>query len=104
VALQSIMRGGCIIAGGFVKDCVLGRNVFVDQGADIRDSILLDNVYGGKGARIQRPSIDKNVRVADATISDTTWPAMRSDTTLVTAVSTVVAKARDTLLTRSRDL
>ncbi len=48
VALQSVMASGCIIAGGFVKDCVLGRNVFIDEGADVRDSILLDNVYIGQ--------------------------------------------------------
>ena len=32
IALQSILSGGCIVAGGFVKDSVLGRNVFVDAG------------------------------------------------------------------------
>ncbi len=35
VALQSVLCGGCIIAGGFVKDSVLGRNVFVDSGARV---------------------------------------------------------------------
>jgi glucose-1-phosphate adenylyltransferase len=104
VALQSIMAGGCIIAGGFVKDCVMGRNVFVDQGADIRDSILLDNVYVGKGARIQRAIIDKNVRVADGDHigHDLARDAIRHHVS--DGGITVVAKARDTLLTRSRDL
>ena len=37
IALQSILSGGCIVAGGFVKDSVLGRNVFVDAGAASRD-------------------------------------------------------------------
>ncbi len=35
IALQSILSGGCIVAGGFVKDSVLGRNVFVDAGARV---------------------------------------------------------------------
>jgi glucose-1-phosphate adenylyltransferase len=104
VALQSVLSSGCIIAGGFVKDSVLGRNVFVDEGAEVRDSILFDNVYVGKSARVQRAIIDKNVRVADGDHigHDLARDAIRhhvSDGGL-----TVVAKARDTLLTRSRDL
>jgi glucose-1-phosphate adenylyltransferase len=104
IALQSVMAGGCIIAGGFVKDCVLGRNVFVDEGAEVRDSILLDNVYVGKGARVQRAIIDKNVRVADGDHigHDLARDAIRHHVS--DGGITVVAKARDTLLTRSRDL
>ena len=65
VALQSVLCGGCIVAGGFVKDSVLGRNVFVDAGAEVKESILFDNVYVGRGARIQRAIVDKNVRIAE---------------------------------------
>jgi glucose-1-phosphate adenylyltransferase len=104
VVLQSIMSGGAIVAGGFVKDCILGRNVFVDEGAEVRDSILLDNVYVGKGARVQRAIIDKNVRVSDGDHigHDLARDAIRfhvSDGGI-----TVVGKARDTFLTRSRNL
>jgi glucose-1-phosphate adenylyltransferase len=103
VLLQSVVGGGCIIAGGFVKDCVLGRNVVIGEGAEVRDSILFDNVTVGKRARIQRAIIDKNVRVADGDHigHDLARDAIRhhvSDDGI-----TVVAKARDTLLTRSRD-
>jgi glucose-1-phosphate adenylyltransferase len=103
-ALQSVLCGGCIIAGGFVKDSVLGRNVFVDEGADVRDSIIFDNVYIGKGARVQRAIIDKNVRVADGDHigHDLARDKLRHHVT--EGGITVVAKARDTLLTRSRDL
>jgi glucose-1-phosphate adenylyltransferase len=103
VVLQSVVSGGCIVAGGFVKDCILGRNVFVDEGAEVRDSILFDNVYVGKGARVQRSIIDKNVRVADGDHigHDLARDAIRfhvSDGGI-----TVVGKARDTFLTRSRN-
>ncbi|HEY0707880.1 MAG TPA: glucose-1-phosphate adenylyltransferase [Polyangia bacterium] len=103
VLLQSVVSGGCIIAGGFVKDCVLGRNVVIGEGAEVRDSILFDNVTVGKRARIQRAIIDKNVRVADGDHigHDLARDAIRhhvSDEGI-----TVVGKARDTLLTRSRD-
>ncbi len=103
VALQSILSGGCLITGGFVKDCVLGRNVLIDEGADVRDSILFDNVIVGKGARIQRAIIDKNVRVADGDHigHDLARDALRH--TVSDGGITVVAKVRDSLMTRIRD-
>jgi glucose-1-phosphate adenylyltransferase len=68
-ALQSVVSPGCILAGGFVKDCVLGRNVVLHSGAEVHDSILMDNVDIGRNARIRRAIIDKNVRIpAGATI------------------------------------
>lgn len=101
--LQSVVCGGCIIAGGSVKDSVLGRNVFIDEGADVRDSIIFDNVYIGKGARVSRAIIDKNNRVADGDMvgHDLARDALRHFVS--EGGITVVSKARDTLLTRSRD-
>ena len=103
VLLQSVVSGGCIIAGGFVKDCVLGRNVVIGEGAEVRDSILFDNVTVGKHARVQRAIIDKNVRVADGDHigHDLARDAIRHHVS--DGGITVVAKARDTLATRSRD-
>jgi glucose-1-phosphate adenylyltransferase len=101
--VQSIMSSGCVIAGGFVKDCVLGRNVWVDEGAEVRDSVLFDNVHVGKGARIQRAIIDKNVRVApgDHIGHDLARDAVRHHVSQ--GGITVVGKARDTWLTRARN-
>ena len=103
VAIQSVLCGGCIIAGGFVKDSVLGRNVFIDAGAEVKESILFDNVHVGRGARILRGIIDKNVRVApgDHIGHDLARDALRH--TVSEGGVTVVQKARDTLQTRSRD-
>ena len=103
VAVQSIMSSGCVITGGFVKDSVLGRNVWVEEGAEVRDSLLFDNVYIGKGARILRAIIDKNVHVADGDHigHDLARDAVRHHVS--EGGVTVVAKARDTWLTRARD-
>ena len=103
VAIQSVLSGGCIVAGGFVKDSVLGRNVFVDAGAEVKESILFDNVYVGRGARVHRGIIDKNVRIApgDHIGQDLARDALRH--TVSEGGVTVVQKARDTLLTRSRN-
>jgi glucose-1-phosphate adenylyltransferase len=63
-ALQSVISGGCIIAGGFVRDSILGRNVSVDENAEISESILMDSVVVGRGARVHRAILDKNVHIA----------------------------------------
>jgi glucose-1-phosphate adenylyltransferase len=65
MAIQSIVGGGTIVAGGYVKDSVVGRNCFIDAGADVRDSVLFDNIKIGKGARVRRAIIDKNFQLAD---------------------------------------
>jgi glucose-1-phosphate adenylyltransferase len=103
IALQSILSGGCIVAGGFVKDSVLGRNVFVDAGADVRDSLLFDNVYVGRGARVYRAIVDKNVRIADGDHIGHDLARDKVRFSVSDGGVTVVQKARDTLLTRSRN-
>lgn len=104
VLLQSILSGGCIISGGYVKDSVLGRNVWIEEGAEVRDCILFDNVHVGKGARLQRAIIDKNVRVAegDKIGHDLATDALRHHVS--ERGITVVAKARGSWLNRARDL
>ncbi len=62
-AVQSLITGGCIIAGGFVKDSILSRNVVVDEQAHVNEAILMDNVVIGRGARVQRAIIDKNAHI-----------------------------------------
>jgi glucose-1-phosphate adenylyltransferase len=103
IAVQSILSGGCIVAGGFVKDSVLGRNVFVDAGAEVRDSLLFDNVYVGRNAHLFRVIVDKNVRIAenDSIGHDLARDGLRF--TVSEGGVTVVQKAKDTLLTRSRN-
>ncbi len=66
-ALNSILSEGCIIAGGTVLESVLGRRVFVDNGAEICDSIVLDNCTIGAGAKLRRTIVDKNARIQPGT-------------------------------------
>jgi glucose-1-phosphate adenylyltransferase len=63
-AVQSVVGSGCIVAGGLVKDSILGRNVHVEEGAEIIDSVVLDNVRVRRGARVRRAIIDENVVVS----------------------------------------
>ena len=78
------------------------RNVFVDSGARVEASVLFDNVYVGRGARVQKAIIDKNVRIPDG---DHIGHDLARDSLRYTVSEggTVVQKAKDTLLTRSRN-
>ena len=65
MAIQSLVGGGTIVAGAYVKDSVVGQNAFIDAGADVRDSVVMDNVRIGRGARVRRAIIDKNYSLTD---------------------------------------
>jgi glucose-1-phosphate adenylyltransferase len=64
-AIDSVVSGGCILAGGTVRNSVLGRHVRVHTGAVVEDSVILDNCDIGRRARIRRAILDKNVRIAE---------------------------------------
>lgn len=64
-AVDSIVSGGTILAGGYVKGSVLGRGVRVHAGAQVEDSILFDNVDIGRNAKIKKAILDKNVRIPE---------------------------------------
>ena len=61
--MNSIVSEGCILAGGEVRGSVLGRRVYVDNGAVVEDSIVMDGCYIGPGARVRKAIVDKNARV-----------------------------------------
>jgi glucose-1-phosphate adenylyltransferase len=67
-AIDSVVAGGSILAGGLVRNSVIGRYVRVHSGAVIEDSIIFDNCDIGRRARIRRAILDKNVRVPDETV------------------------------------
>jgi glucose-1-phosphate adenylyltransferase len=68
-ALDSIVSGGCILAGGIVRKSVLGRGVRVHTGAMVDGCVIMDNCDIGRRAKVRHAILDKNVRVpADAEV------------------------------------
>lgn len=102
-AIQSLISGGCIIAGGRVKDSILGHNVVVDERAEISDCIIMDNAVIGRGAHLHRAIVDKNAHIPPgATVgvdpeSDLAHGYHRDESGI-----TVVAKAPETPESRVR--
>ena len=64
-AINSVVSGGTILAGGVVRDCVVGRNVRVHSGAVVENSIIFDGCDIGRRARIRRAIIDKNIHIPE---------------------------------------
>lgn len=52
-----------------IRNSILGRSVWVNEGAVIEDSIVMDNTTVGKGARLRRVIVDRfNIIPADSEI------------------------------------
>jgi glucose-1-phosphate adenylyltransferase len=62
-AIDSIVSGGSILAGGIVRKSVLGRSVRVHTAALVEGCIIMDNCDIGRRAKVRRAILDKNVRV-----------------------------------------
>jgi glucose-1-phosphate adenylyltransferase len=59
----------CMVKRATVRNSILGRSVWVNEGALIEDSIVMDHTTVGKGARLRRAIVDRfNIIPADAEI------------------------------------
>src|SRR2546425_2465673 len=60
---------GSLIKRATIRNSILGRSVWVNEGAVIEDSIIMDHTTVGKGARVRRAIVDRfNIVSADAEI------------------------------------
>jgi glucose-1-phosphate adenylyltransferase len=60
---------GSLIKRATIRNSILGRSVWVNEGAVIEDSIVMDHTTVGKGARLRRAIVDRfNIVPADADI------------------------------------
>jgi glucose-1-phosphate adenylyltransferase len=55
---NSLVVGGSIIAGGYVRDSIIGRNVRIASGARVEDSVILGHTVIEEGAKVCRAIID----------------------------------------------
>jgi glucose-1-phosphate adenylyltransferase len=65
IAINSIVAGGVVIAGGSVQHSILFSKVCVGNDAFVEDAILLPGVHIGDNCRIRNCIIDKEVTVPD---------------------------------------
>jgi glucose-1-phosphate adenylyltransferase len=65
LALNSMVSGGCIVAGASIRRSVLFPNVHIEPHSEIDESVVLPNVRIGKSCRIRRTILDKGCIVPD---------------------------------------
>ena len=68
MATDSMVSGGCIVAGARLQHSLLFSNVWVDEHTVIEDSLVLPNARIGRDCHIRRAIIDAGCRVADGTV------------------------------------
>jgi glucose-1-phosphate adenylyltransferase len=68
MAVDSMVSGGCIIAGSVVRHSLLFSNVHVDSFSTIRDSVVLPDVSIGRHCRLTRVVIEKGCDIPDGTV------------------------------------
>jgi len=67
MAVNSMVAGGCIISGSYVKESLLSNDVRIEDSSSIVSSVLLPGVTVGRRCKITRCILDENCVIPDDT-------------------------------------
>ena len=67
MAVDSIVSGGCIISGAYLRRSLLFSSVVVEAGTRVEDSVILPEVRIEPDCRIRNAVIDKHCRIPQGT-------------------------------------
>jgi len=67
-AIDSMLSGGCIVAGAEVRHSLVFSNVWIGEGSRLTDSLVLPHVRVGRNCRIGRAIIDAGCELPDGTV------------------------------------
>ncbi len=65
-APNCVLADGCHVFG-YAENCVIFREVEIDESADVRDSVIMQGSHIGAGAKLRYVILDKNVTVRPGT-------------------------------------
>ena len=68
MATNSMVSGGCIVSGAYVKQSLLFSSVTVDEGSEVIQAVVLPQAQIGRHCRITRAIIDKRCVIPDGTV------------------------------------
>ena len=68
MATNSMVSGGCIVSGAYVKQSLLFSSVAVNEGSEVIQAVVLPQAQIGKNCRITRAIIDKRCIIPDGTV------------------------------------
>jgi len=67
MAVNSMIAGGAIISGAYVRQSLLFSNVRIEERSHIESSVILPDVEIGQGCVIQRAIVDEGCEIPDGT-------------------------------------
>lgn len=65
---NSVLAAGTVINGATVRNCVIHREVVMEERAELTDCIIMDHVLIKRGARLQRTIVDRNNIIEAGTV------------------------------------
>jgi len=68
MAVDSMVSGGCIVSGGYLRRTLLFSDVHVRSYSLLEDSVVLPQVTVGRHCRIRKAVIDKRCALPDGTV------------------------------------
>ena len=68
MAVNSVISGGCIVAGAMVNQSLLFSDVHVEVGSELRRAVILPHVRIGRNCRITRTIIDEHCDIPEGTV------------------------------------
>ncbi|MCU0893767.1 MAG: glucose-1-phosphate adenylyltransferase [Rhodospirillales bacterium] len=95
-AIDSVLAGGCIISGGIVRDCVIGRHVYVHAQAELDNCIVFDYCDIGRKAKLRNCILEKNVRIPEGAVIGYDLDADRKAGYFVTDSGLVIVEGKRT--------
>ena len=96
MAVNSMIAGGCIISGGIVRDCVIGRHVYVHAQAELDNCVVFDYCDIGRKARLRNCILEKNVRIPEGAVIGYDLDADRKAGYFVTDSGLVIVEGKRT--------
>ena len=68
MATNSMVSGGCIVSGAYVRQSLLFSSVSVEEGSEVIQAVVLPQARIGRHCRITRAIIDKRCVIPDGTV------------------------------------
>jgi glucose-1-phosphate adenylyltransferase len=83
MAIDSMVSGGCIIAGAVLRRSLLFSNVRIEDHSTVTDSLILPDVRIGKHCRLTKVVVERGCEIPDGTVigEDREADARRYDVT-----------------------
>jgi glucose-1-phosphate adenylyltransferase len=67
-AIASLVSGGCIVSGAFIRRTLLFTNVRVNSFANLEEAVVLPGVNIGRHARLTKVVVDRDVRIPEGLV------------------------------------